>query len=159
MEDIYEDSEKSTEHLNLIQYYALYDPNGEQGLIQGLRYYPRNISTVIPDNPKLDTKINYYKPYTNPKVVLPKPRYTKKISILNQTKANNSNLNTINQQDYINKYSNDKLSSNKINAYPNYYEGREEVNKNNGINEKDEVYRTFTRSYSNDKNDFLIEKN
>lgn len=159
MEDIYEDSEKSTEHLNLIQYYALYDPNGEQGLIQGLRYYPRNISTVIPDNPKLDTKINYYKPYTNPKVVLPKPRYTKKISILNQTKANNSNLNTINQQDYINKYSNDKLSSNKINAYPNYNEGREEVNKNNGINEKDEVYRTFTRSYSNDKNDFLIEKN
>ena len=158
MEDIYEDSEKNTEHLNLIQYYALYDPNGEQGLIQGLRYYPRNISTVIPDNPKLDTKINYYKPYTNPKVVLPKPRYTKKISISNQTKANNSNLNTINQQDYINKYNNDKLSSNKINAYPNYNEGREEVNKNNGINEKDEVYRTFTRSYSNDKNDFLIEK-
>ena len=86
MEDIYEDFGKQKYHLNLIQYYALFDPNGEQGLIQGLRYYPRNANTVIPDNPKLKTNINYYKPYTEPKVFLPKPRYTKKISSLNKDK-------------------------------------------------------------------------
>ena len=156
MEDIYADSGRNTDHLNLIKYYALYDPNGEEGLIQGLRYYPRNISTVIPDNPKLDTKINYYKPYTNPKVVLPKPRYAKKISSSNKVKTNSS-LNTLNQQDYLNKYSNDKLNSNKINVNPNYNEG--ETNIINGSNGRDDVIRTYTRSYSNDKNDFLIEKN
>ena len=156
MEDIYADSGRNTDHLNLIKYYALYDPNGEEGLIQGLRYYPRNISTVIPDNPKLDTKINYYKPYTNPKVVLPKPRYAKKISSSNKVKTNSS-LNTLNQQDYLNKYSNDKLNSNKINVNPNYNEG--EANNFNGSNGRDDVIRTYTKSYSNDKNDFLIEKN
>ena len=156
MEDIYDNSGRNTDHLNLIQYYALYDPNGEQGLIQGLRYYPRNISTVIPDNPKLDTKINYYKPYTDPKVVLPKPRYTKKISSSNKVKTNSS-LNTLNQQDYLNKYSNDKLNSNKFNVDPNFNEGEAKII--NGTNGRDDVYRTYTRSYSNDKNDFLIEKN
>ena len=67
--------EKSNNHLNLIQYYALFDANCEEGQIKGLRYYPCNVCTVIPNNPLLDTKINYYKPYTNPKVVLPHPRY------------------------------------------------------------------------------------
>ena len=82
MEDIYEDhGNGGTDDLTLIKYYALYDPNCEQGLIQGLRYYPRNYNTVIPDNPQLDTKINYYKPYTNPKVVLPKPRYKKNYQV------------------------------------------------------------------------------
>ncbi len=156
MEDIYDDSGRNTDHLNLIQYYALYDPNGEQGLIQGLRYYPRNISTVIPDNPKLDTKINYYKPYTNPKVVLPKPRYAKKVLSSNKVKTNSS-VNTLNQQDYLNRYNNDKLNSNKFNVDPNYNGG--DTNNINVTNGRDEVYRTYTRSYSNDKNDFLIEKN
>ena len=156
MEDIYDNSGRNTDHLNLIQYYALYDPNGEQGLIQGLRYYPRNISTVIPDNPALDTKINYYKPYTDPKVVLPKPRYAKKLSSSNKVKANNS-LNTLNQQNYLNRYNNDKLNSNKFNGDPNYYRG--ETNNINGTNGGEDAYRTYTRSYSNDKNDFLIEKN
>ena len=156
MEDIYDDSGRNTDHLNLIQYYALYDPNGEQGLIQGLRYYPRNISTVIPDNPKLDTKINYYKPYTNPKVVLPKPRYAKKVLSSNKVKTNSS-VNTLNQQDYLNRYNNDKLNSNKFNVDPTYYGG--DTNNINVTNGRDEVYRTYTRSYSNDKNDFLIEKN
>ena len=105
MEDIYEDYGGNTDHLNLIQYYALYDPNCEQGLIQGLRYYPRNVSTVIPNNPKLDTKINYYKPYTNPRVVLPKPRYSKKLSSTNKEKTNSNqyNINTINQQNFSNQ--------------------------------------------------------
>ena len=79
MEDMYDEFGNRQYPLNLIQYYALYDPNGEEGLIQGLRYYPRDTSTVIPNNPKLKTSINYYKPYTNPRVVLPKPRYKKKI--------------------------------------------------------------------------------
>ena len=80
MDDIYQDNFYQRRYrLNLIQYYALFDPNGDQGVIQGLRYYPRDVNTVIPDNPELDSKINYYKPYTNPKVVLPKPRYKKKI--------------------------------------------------------------------------------
>ena len=80
MDDIYEDNFYQRRYrLNLIQYYALFDPNGDQGVIQGLRYYPRDVNTVIPNNPELDSKINYYKPYTNPRVVLPKPRYKKKI--------------------------------------------------------------------------------
>ena len=139
MEDIYESFGRNKYHLNLIQYYALYDPNGEEGLIQGLRYYPRNTSTVIPDNPKLDTKINYYKPYTDPRVVLPKPRYTKKLSSPNKQKTNiNPNaINTINQPNYYN---------NNINM-----DGENTINQNN-INNED-VYRTFRRSYSSEKID------
>ena len=158
MEDIYDDSGRNTEHLNLIQYYALYDPNGEQGLIQGLRYYPRNVSTVIPDNPKLDTKINYYKPYTNPRVVLPKPRYAKKLSGSNNLKEslNKNSLNTLNQQDYLNQYNNNG-KANKFNEDTNLNQG--ESNNINNINKNDDVYKTYRSSYSNDKNDFLIEKN
>ena len=158
MEDIYDDSGRNTEHLNLIQYYALYDPNGEQGLIQGLRYYPRNVSTVIPDNPKLDTKINYYKPYTNPGVVLPKPRYAKKLSGSNNLKEslNKNSLNTLNQQDYLNQYNNNG-KANKFNEDTNLNQG--ESNNINSINKNDDVYKTYRSSYSNDKNDFLIEKN
>ena len=156
MEDIYEDYGRNTDHLNLIQYYALYDPNCEQGLIQGLRYYPRNISTVIPDNPKLDTKINYYKPYTNPRVVLPKPRYSKKLSSTNKEKTNSNqyNINTINQQNFSNQQNNDNnLRKNNFNRDVNFNAG-EEVNN---INENEEVYRTYRRSYSNDKKDFIQE--
>ena len=158
MEDMYDDSGRNTEHLNLIQYYALYDPNGEQGLIQGLRYYPRNISTVIPDNPKLDTKINYYKPYTNPRVVLPKPRYAKKLSGSNNLKENlnKNSVNTLNQQDYLNQYNNNG-KANKFNEDTNLNQG--ESNNINSINKNDDVYKTYRSSYSNDKNDFLIEKN
>ena len=158
MEDIYDDSGRNTEHLNLIQYYALYDPNGEQGLIQGLRYYPRNVSTVIPDNPKLDTKINYYKPYTNPRVVLPKPRYAKKLSGSNNLKENlnKNSVNTLNQQDYLNQYNNNG-KANKFNEDTNLNQG--ESNNINSINKNDDVYKTYRSSYSNDKNDFLIEKN
>ena len=158
MEDMYDDSGRNTEHLNLIQYYALYDPNGEQGLIQGLRYYPRNVSTVIPDNPKLDTKINYYKPYTNPRVVLPKPRYAKKLSGSNNLKEslNKNSLNTLNQQDYLNQYKNNG-KANKFNEDNNLNQG--ESNNINSINKNDDVYKTYRSSYSNDKNDFLIEKN
>ena len=158
MEDIYDDSGRNTEHLNLIQYYALYDPNGEQGLIQGLRYYPRNVSTVIPDNPKLDTKINYYKPYTNPRVVLPKPRYAKKLSGSNNLKEslNKNSLNTLNQQDYLNQHNNNG-KANKFNEDTNLNQG--ESNNINSINKNDDVYKTYRSSYSNDKNDFLIEKN
>ena len=158
MEDMYDDSGRNTEHLNLIQYYALYDPNGEQGLIQGLRYYPRNVSTVIPDNPKLDTKINYYKPYTNPRVVLPKPRYAKKLSGSNNLKEslNKNSLNTLNQQDYLNQYNNNG-KANKFNEDINLNQG--ESNNINSINKNDDVYKTYRSSYSNDKNDFLIEKN
>ena len=158
MEDIYDDSGRNTEHLNLIQYYALYDPNGEQGLIQGLRYYPRNVSTVIPDNPKLDTKINYYKPYTNPRVVLPKPRYAKKLSGSNNLKEslNKNSLNTLNQQDYLNQYNNNG-KANKFNEDTNLNQG--ESNNINSINKNDDVYKTYRSSYSNDKNDFLIETN
>ena len=158
MEDIYDDSGRNTEHLNLIQYYALYDPNGEQGLIQGLRYYPRNVSTVIPDNPKLDTKINYYKPYTNPRVVLPKPRYAKKLSGSNNLKENlnKNSVNTLNQQDYLNQYNNNG-KANKFNEDTNLNQG--ESNNINSINKNDDVYKTYRSSYSNNKNDFLIEKN
>ena len=158
MEDMYDDSGRNTEHLNLIQYYALYDPNGEQGLIQGLRYYPRNVSTVIPDNPKLDTKINYYKPYTNPRVVLPKPRYAKKLSGSNNLteSLNKNSLNTLNQQDYLNQYNNNG-KANKFNEDTNLNQG--ESNNINSINKNDDVYKTYRSSYSNDKNDFLIEKN
>ena len=123
MEDIYENFSQRKYHLNLIQYYGLYDPNGDQGVIQGLRYYPRDVNTVIPNNPLLDTKINYYKPYTNPKVVLPKPRYKKKLSNMNKENniINQNNLNTINQKNFMN-------------------------NENNN-----DVYRTFRRSYNNEK--------
>ena len=154
MEDIYEDYGGNTDHLNLIQYYALYDPNCEQGLIQGLRYYPRNISTVIPDNPKLDTKINYYKPYTNPRVVLPKPRYSKKLSSSNKAKTNNNqyNINTINQQNYLNQKNNDNnLHQNNFNRDVNFNSG----DTVNTVNENNDVYRTYRRSYSNDKRDFI----
>ena len=124
MEDIYENFSQRKYHLKLIQYYALYDPNGDQGVIQGLRYYPRDTNTVIPNNPALKSTINYYKPYTNPRVVLPKPRYKKKISnkscaqnILN----NNDNLNTLNQKNFLN-----------------------EKNKN-------DVHTTYRRNYDNEK--------
>ena len=156
MEDIYEDYGGNTDHLNLIQYYALYDPNCEQGLIQGLRYYPRNVSTVIPNNPKLDTKINYYKPYTNPRVVLPKPRYSKKLSSTNKEKTNSNqyNINTINQQNFSNQQNNDNnLRKNNFNRDVNFNAGEEA----NNINENEEVYRTYRRSYSNDKKDFIQE--
>ena len=156
MEDIYEDYGGNTDHLNLIQYYALYDPNCEQGLIQGLRYYPRNVSTVIPNNPKLDTKINYYKPYTNPRVVLPKPRYSKKLSSTNKEKTNSNqyNINTINQQNFLNQQNNDNnLRKNNFNRDVNFNAGEEA----NNINENEEVYRTYRRSYSNDKKDFIQE--
>ena len=158
MEDMYDDSGRNTEHLNLIQYYALYEPNGEQGLIQGLRYYPRNVSTVITNNPKLDTKINYYKPYTNRRVVLPKPRYAKKLSGSNILKVslNKNSLNTMNQQDYLNQYNNNG-KANKFNEDTNLNQG--ESNNINSINKNDDVYKTYRSSYSNDKNDFLIEKN
>ena len=124
MEDIYENFSQRKYHLKLIQYYALYDPNGDQGVIQGLRYYPRDTNTVIPNNPALKSTINYYKPYTNPRVVLPKPRYKKKISnkscaqnILN----NNDNINTLNQKNFL-----------------------DEKNKN-------DVYTTYRRNYDNKK--------
>ena len=126
MEDIYENFSQRRYHLNLIQYYALYDPNGDQGVIQGLRYYPRDVNTVIPNNPELDTKINYYKPYTNPRVVLPKPRYKKRLSRMNQDNnaLNNNDLNTLNQQNFLNS---------------------ENSKENN------EVYKTFRRNYNNEK--------
>ena len=140
MEDIYEDFGRKKYHLNLIQYYALYDPNGEQGLIQGLRFYPRNTNTVIPDNPKLKTNINYYKPYTEPKVVLPKPRYTKKISSLNKDKRilDNKFSNTLAQHNYLNPQNKDSTNLDYL--------------KNN--NNNNDCIRTFRRSYSNEK-DYL----
>ena len=137
MDDIYDNFSQRKFHLNLIQYYALYDPNGDQGVIQGLRYYPRDVNTVIPNNPLLDTKINYYKPYTNPRVVLPKPRYKKKLSSMNKDDNNminqnniNTNINTINQKNFMN----------------------EEINGNvdNNENNKD-VHRTFRRSYEKEE--------
>ena len=137
MDDIYDNFSQRKFHLNLIQYYALYDPNGDQGVIQGLRYYPRDVNTVIPNNPLLDTKINYYKPYTNPRVVLPKPRYKKKLSstnkdnndVINQNNIN-TNINTINQKNFMN----------------------EEINGNVGNNENNkEVHRTFRRSYEKEE--------
>ena len=129
MDDIYQDNFYQRRYrLNLIQYYALFDPNGDQGVIQGLRYYPRDVNTVIPDNPELDSKINYYKPYTNPKVVLPKPRYKKKLSssIKYDYKINHDNINTINQNNFMN-------------------------NDNIGFNKNNEVYETFKKSYENEK--------
>ena len=129
MDDIYKDNFYQRRYrLNLIQYYALFDPNGDQGVIQGLRYYPRDVNTVIPDNPELDSKINYYKPYTNPKVVLPKPRYKKKLSssIKYDYKINHDNINTINQNNFMN-------------------------NDNIGINKNNEVYETYRKSYENEK--------
>ena len=137
MDDIYDNFSQRKFHLNLIQYYALYDPNGDQGVIQGLRYYPRDVNTVIPNNPLLDTKINYYKPYTNPRVVLPKPRYKKKLSSTNKDDNNvinqnniNTNINTINQKNFLN----------------------EEINNNVDINENNkDVHRTFRRSYEKEE--------
>ena len=129
MDDIYQDNFYQRRYrLNLIQYYALFDPNGDQGVIQGLRYYPRDVNTVIPDNPELDSKINYYKPYKNPKVVLPKPRYKKKLSssIKYDYKINQNNINTINQNNFMN-------------------------NDNNGNNQNNEVYETYRKSYENEK--------
>ena len=129
MDDIYQDNFYQRRYrLNLIQYYALFDPNGDQGVIQGLRYYPRDVNTVIPDNPELDSKINYYKPYTNPKVVLPKPRYKKKLSssIKYDYKINHNNINTINQNNFMN-------------------------NDNIGINKNNEVYETYRKSYENEE--------
>ena len=137
MDDIYDNFSQRKFHLNLIQYYALYDPNGDQGVIQGLRYYPRDVNTVIPNNPLLDTKINYYKPYTNPRVVLPKPRYKKKLSstnkdnndVINQNNIN-TNINTINQKNFMNEEINNNVDSNE--------------------NNKD-VQRTFRRSYEKEE--------
>ena len=130
MDDIYEDNFYERRYrLNLIQYYALFDPNGDQGVIQGLRYYPRDVNTVIPNNPELDSKINYYKPYTNPIVVLPKPRYKKKLSSSNKYnyRINQNNMNTINQNNFLN-------------------------NDNNiGNNQNNEVYKTFRRTYNSEK--------
>ena len=137
MDDIYEDFGRQKYHLNLIQYYALYDPNGEQGLIQGLRYYPRNTNTVIPDNPKLKTTINYYKPYTDPKVVLPKPRYLKKLSSLNKDKKI--------QENYLNHQNNNNLN------YNNVKENDVNPDQINNLTDSDGCYRTFRRSYSNEK--------
>ena len=135
MEDIYENFSQRKYHLKLIQYYALYDPNGDQGVIQGLRYYPRDVNTVIPNNPALKSTINYYKPYTNPRVVLPKPRYKKKISnkTMVENKANNDNINTINQKNFMN---NDLKGNDK------------NIEKAN--NDNSNVYRTFRRSYNNE---------
>ena len=129
MDDIYQDNFYQRRYrLNLIQYYALFDPNGDQGVIQGLRYYPRDVNTVIPDNPELDSKINYYKPYTNPKVVLPKPRYKKKLSssIKYDYSINQNNINTINQNNFMN-------------------------NDNIGNNQNNEVYETYRKSYENEE--------
>ena len=136
MDDIYDNFSQRKFHLNLIQYYALYDPNGDQGVIQGLRYYPRDVNTVIPNNPLLDTKINYYKPYTNPRVVLPKPRYKKKLPSMNKDNnynminPNEINVNTINQKNFMNEEINNNVDSNE--------------------NNKD-VHRTFRRSYEKEE--------
>ena len=130
MDDIYEDNFYQRRYrLNLIQYYALFDPNGDQGVIQGLRYYPRDVNTVIPNNPELDSKINYYKPYTNPRVVLPKPRYKKKLSSSNKYnyRINQNNMNTINQNNFLN------------------------FDNNIGNNQNNEVYKTFRRNYNSEK--------
>ena len=142
MEESYDYPQNGQQKLKLIQYYALFDPNCEQGLIQGLRYYPNNHSTVIPNNPKLKTSINYYKPYTNPKVVLPKPRYLKKTNSVKK-----SNLNTLNQNENNYNYNNGGINYN--NGGVNYNNG--EVNYNNGEIGENEIYRTYRRSYSNEK--------
>ena len=137
MEDIYDNFSQRKYHLNLIQYYALYDPNGDQGVIQGLRYYPRDVNTVIPNNPALKSTINYYKPYTNPKVVLPKPRYKKRISEINKENNylnNNNNINTLNQKQFFSD-----------NLNPENNNNIEKDNKN-----IDEIHQTFTRAYNNE---------
>ena len=143
MEDIYDNFSQRKYHLNLIQYYALYDPNGDQGVIQGLRYYPRDVNTVILNNPQLDSKINYYKPYSNPKVVLPRPRYKKRISNKNKdtnmiNDYQNDNMNTLNQKNFMdneNIHHNNEMENNKDN---------------------NEIYRTFRRSYSNEKEEKIV---
>ena len=153
MEDMCDNFGRNDYKLNLIKYYALYDPNGEEGLIRGLRYYPADTSTVIPNNPKLKTSINYYKPYTNPRVVLPKPRYKNKISGSNQKRANSNKntLNTINQQHYNNTQNVDKTNmNNNMNNY-NYYNNNFNMDGENTINKNDDIYRTYRRSYSNEK--------
>ena len=148
MEDIYDDCERQKYHLNLIQYYALYDPNGEEGLIQGLRYYPRDINTVIPDNPKLKTTINYYKPYTDPRVVLPKPRYAKKMSSLNKN-TNKNNINILDQNNYLNQQNFNNQNMNRIKD--NNMINSNIMNNTNNINDNNDCYRTYRRSYSNKK--------
>ncbi len=137
MEDIYDNFSLRKYRLNLIQYYALYDPNGDQGVIQGLRYYPRDVNTVIPNNPALKTTINYYKPYTNPKVVLPKPRYKKRISNINKENnyLNNNNINTLNQKKFFNDNLNPDNDNNNI----------EKENKN-----IDEIHQTYKEEYNNE---------
>ena len=143
MEDIYDNFSQRKYHLNLIQYYALYDPNGDQGVIQGLRYYPRDVNTVIPNNPQLDSKINYYKPYSNPRVVLPRPRYKKRISNKNKdtnmiNDYQNDNMNTLNQKNFMdneNIHHNNEMENNKDN---------------------NEIYRTVRRSYSNEKEEKIV---
>ena len=137
MEDICENFSQRNYHLNSIQYYALYDPNGDQGVIQGLRYYPRDVNTVIPNNPALKSTINYYKPYNDPKVVLPKPRYKKRITNTNKENnyLNNNNINTLNQKQFFNDNLNPENNNNNI----------ENNNKNN-----DEIHQTFTRAYNNE---------
>ena len=149
MEDIYDDFGRQKYHLNLIQYYALYDPNGEEGLIKGLRYYPRDINTVIPDNPKLKTTINYYKPYKEPRVVLPKPRYAKKISNINNDRLNSNkiNINTLDHQNNLNQQNikNQNMYSLKDNNMIN------PNTVNNMNNNNNDCYRTYRRSYSNEK--------
>ena len=149
MEDIYDDFGRQKYHLNLIQYYALYDPNGEEGLIKGLRYYPRDINTVIPDNPKLKTTINYYKPYKEPRVVLPKPRYAKKLSNLNNDKKNFNNINTLDHQNYLNQQNIN--SQNMQSLKDNNTINPNTVNNMNNFNDNNDCYRTYRRSYSNEK--------
>ena len=139
MEEDYVYSSNGQQQLKLIQYYALFDPNCEQGLIQGLRYYPNDHSTVIPNNPKLKTSINYYKPYTNPKVVLPKPRYKKKLSSVKNNKLNALNTsNAVNAVNTLNQIENKNISNGGMTN------NNEEIDKN-------EIYRTYRRSYSNEK--------
>ena len=144
MDDIYQDNFYQRRYrLNLIQYYALFDPNGDQGVIQGLRYYPRDVNTVIPNNPELDSKINYYKPFSNPRVVLPRPRYKKRISNKNKdpnmiNNYQNDNMNTLNQKNFMdneNIHHNNEMENNKDN---------------------NEIYRTFRRSYSNEKEEKIV---
>ena len=132
MDDIYDDFSDRKYKLNLIQYYALYDPNGDQGVIQGLRYYPRDYNTVIPNNPALKSTINYYKPYTNPRVVLPKPRYKKKQASINKDENALNPYNTLNQPKILN------------NEYNN------NINEGGNIEKNDEIHRTYKKSYYND---------
>ena len=129
MEESYPCYSSDQQQLKLIQYYALFDPNCEQGLIQGLRYYPRDQSTVIPNNPKLNSCINHYKPYTNPKVVLPKPRYYKNINKGIKSKNNITAINT----------GTNNIRYNDV-----------EIGISNRMG-KNDYYRTVRRSYSNER--------